>query len=41
MVASIRDGGFGFDDTTAAAIYGLYTALVYLLSLFISYDKFK
>jgi POT family proton-dependent oligopeptide transporter len=33
MVASIRDGGFGFDDTTAAAIYGLYTALVYLLAL--------
>ena len=33
MVASISDGGFGLDDTTAAAIYGLYTALVYLLAL--------
>ncbi len=33
MVASIENGGFGFDDTTAAAIYGLYTALVYLLAL--------
>jgi len=33
MVATIQDGGFGFDDTTAAAIYGLYTALVYLLAL--------
>jgi POT family proton-dependent oligopeptide transporter len=33
MVASFRDGGFGMDDTTAAAIYGLYTALVYLLAL--------
>ncbi len=33
MVASLDDGGFGMDDTTAAAIYGLYTALVYLLAL--------
>ena len=33
MVASVRDGGFGMDDTTAAAVYGLYTALVYLLAL--------
>ena len=33
MVANIREGGFGLDDTTAAAIYGLYTALVYLLAL--------
>jgi len=33
MVASIREGGFGLDDTTAAAVYGLYTALVYLLAL--------
>jgi len=33
MVASIEAGGFGLDDTTAAAIYGLYTALVYLLAL--------
>lgn len=33
MVATIRDGGFGMDDATAAAIYGIYTALVYLLAL--------
>jgi len=33
MVASIRDGGFGMDDTTAAAVYGLYTAMAYLLAL--------
>ena len=33
MVASLSDGGFGMDDATAAAIYGLYTALVYLLAL--------
>jgi POT family proton-dependent oligopeptide transporter len=33
MVASLNDGGFGMDDATAAAIYGLYTALVYLLAL--------
>ncbi len=33
MVAAISDGGFGMDDKTAAAIYGLYTALVYLLAL--------
>ena len=33
MVASLREGGFGMDDTTAAAVYGLYTALVYLLAL--------
>ncbi len=33
MVAAMQDGGFGFDDQTAAAIYGLYTALVYLLAL--------
>lgn len=33
MVASINEGGFGMDDTTAAAVYGLYTALVYLLAL--------
>ena len=33
MVAGLNEGGFGMDDTTAAAIYGLYTALVYLLAL--------
>jgi len=33
MVAGMQEGGFGFSDGTAAAIYGLYTALVYLLAL--------
>jgi len=33
MVAAVESGGFGMDDSTAAAIYGLYTALVYLLAL--------
>lgn len=33
MVAKIENGGFGYDDKTAAAIYGLYTAFVYLLAL--------
>jgi POT family proton-dependent oligopeptide transporter len=33
MVSTISDGGFEMEDTTAAAIYGLYTALVYLLAL--------
>ena len=33
MVASIAEGGLGFDDATAAAIYGLYTAGVYLAAL--------
>ncbi|MCK5033337.1 MAG: MFS transporter, partial [Calditrichia bacterium] len=33
MVASLSDGGFEMDDATAAAIYGIYTALVYLLAL--------
>lgn len=33
MVAAIDQGGMGFDDTTATAIYGLYMAGVYLTSL--------
>jgi POT family proton-dependent oligopeptide transporter len=33
LVASVRTGGFGMTDQTAAAIYGLYTATVYLLAL--------
>ena len=32
MVDAVR-GGMGMDDTTATAIYGLYTAVVYLMSL--------
>ncbi len=33
LVATVEKGGFGLDDTTANAIYGLYTSSVYLVSL--------
>jgi POT family proton-dependent oligopeptide transporter len=33
MVDQIQNGGLGFDDVTATAIYGLYTAAVYLVAL--------
>jgi POT family proton-dependent oligopeptide transporter len=33
LVASVATGGLGLDDRTAAAIYGLYTAAVYLAGL--------
>jgi POT family proton-dependent oligopeptide transporter len=33
MVASAEQGGFGMSTEDSAAIYGLYTALVYLLAL--------
>ena len=33
MVAAVEDGGLGFSDQTATAIYGLYTAAVFLGSL--------
>ena len=33
MTASAADGGLGFDVASAGAVYGLYTAMVYLLSL--------
>ncbi len=33
MVDQIENGGLGFTDQTATAIYGLYTAAVYLMSL--------
>jgi len=33
LVAAVKQGGFGLDDATAAAIYGLYTAGVYIASL--------
>jgi POT family proton-dependent oligopeptide transporter len=33
MTAAVADGGLGFDATRAGAIYGLYTAFVYLLAL--------
>lgn len=33
LVASVQRGGFGLDDRTAASIYGLYTAAVYLVAL--------
>ncbi len=33
MTAAVADGGLGFDIPKAAAVYGLYTAFVYLLAL--------
>ena len=33
MTASVASGGLGFDVAKAAAVYGLYTAMVYMLSL--------
>src|ERR1700733_9236139 len=33
LVAAAADGGFGIDDRTATAIYGLYTAGAYLAAL--------
>ncbi|HMA98360.1 MAG TPA: peptide MFS transporter [Wenzhouxiangella sp.] len=33
MVAAAAEGGLGYDDATATAIYGLYTAGVYLAAL--------
>ena len=33
LVAAVPTGGFGIDDRTATAIYGLYTAGVYLAAL--------
>lgn len=33
MVDTVQKGGMGMDDKTATAIYGLYTAAVYLMSL--------
>ena len=33
MTASAAEGGLGFDVSKAGAIYGLYTALVYIVSL--------
>lgn len=33
MVAAVGDGGLGFDDATATAVYGLYTAAVYAVAL--------
>ncbi|MEA3141429.1 MAG: proton-dependent oligopeptide transporter, family [Gammaproteobacteria bacterium] len=33
LVSSVSSGGFGLDDKTATAIYGLYNAAVYLAAL--------
>jgi proton-dependent oligopeptide transporter, POT family len=33
LVDAVATGGFGLDDKTATAIYGLYTAAVYLVAL--------
>src|ERR1051326_8444910 len=33
MVAKIDKGGLGFADTKAGSVYGMYTAMVYLMCL--------
>lgn len=33
LVATVENGGLGFTDATGGAIYGLYTATVYLMAL--------
>src|SRR5205807_5512130 len=33
MVADVNKGGLGFSDSKAGAIYGFYTAMVYLMTL--------
>lgn len=33
MTTAIVSGGFGFDDTTAAAIYGIFSGMIYLTPL--------
>jgi POT family proton-dependent oligopeptide transporter len=33
LTSAVSTGGFGIDDKTAAAIYGLYTAAVYVVAL--------
>ncbi len=33
LVSKVSDGGFALDDHTAAAIYGLYTAGIYLMAV--------
>ncbi|WP_287129260.1 peptide MFS transporter [Candidatus Cyanaurora vandensis] len=33
MTASVQEGGLGYDTAKAGAIYGLYTAMVYLMAL--------
>jgi len=34
LVTTVREGGFGCDDRTASAIYGLYIAATYVFALF-------
>src|SRR5574338_1512599 len=33
LVDAVANGGYGFDDRTATAIYGLYTAAVFMAAL--------
>jgi POT family proton-dependent oligopeptide transporter len=33
LVSAVQEGGFGLDDRTATAIYGLFTAAVYIMAL--------
>ena len=34
LVTAVQAGGFGFDDRTASAVYGLYIAATYVFALF-------
>src|SRR3984885_3613250 len=33
LVTAVHEGGFGFDDRTASAVYGLYIAATYVFAL--------
>ena len=33
MVATVGSGGFGFDETTASAIYGIFAGSLYLAAV--------
>lgn len=33
MVAAVSEGGFGFDDATASAIYGIFAGMLYLAAV--------
>ena len=38
MVATVGSGGFGFDDVTASAIYGIFAGSLYLACLLYTSD---
>ena len=39
MTAAVAEGGLGMDDVTATAIYGLYSAAVYLAALWVNLGR--